>query len=180
LTGLPNRGEFERFCREAMARARRRGLRVAVLYIDLDNFKAVNDTYGHVVGDELLKTIGARMKQVVRETDMVTRIGGDEFCVLLADLEDISSGYTVGCKLLDVLSQPVVSRRGTHPIGASIGVSTYPDDGNDPQALLRLADAAMYRVKQGGRNGVSFYSTSAESRTRLATPSQGRGLVSKR
>ena len=144
-----------------MARARRRGLRLAVLYIDLDNFKPVNDTYGHVIGDELLKTIGARMKQVVRETDTVARIGGDEFCVLLADIEDMSTGYTVACKLLDVMSQPVVTRRGAHHVGASIGVSTYPDDGHDPRALLRLADAAMYRVKQGGRNGVSFYSAPA-------------------
>ena len=175
LTGLPNRAEFERFCREAMARARRRGLRLAVLYIDLDNFKPVNDTYGHVIGDELLKTIGARMKQVVRETDIVARIGGDEFCVLLADLEDISSGYTVACKLLEVLSQPVVTRRGAHPVGASIGVSAYPDDGNDPQTLLRLADAAMYRVKQGGRNGVSIYSAAA-GLPETTAPGTDRGL----
>jgi diguanylate cyclase (GGDEF)-like protein/PAS domain S-box-containing protein len=178
LTGLPNRGEFERFCREAMARARRRGLRVAVLYIDLDNFKPVNDTYGHAIGDELLRTIGARMKQVVRETDTVARIGGDEFSVLLADLEDMSSGYTVACKLLDVLSQPVVTRRGTHPVGASIGVSTYPDDGNDPQTLLRLADVAMYRVKQGGRSGVSFYSAPA-GLPETAAPEPARGISSK-
>lgn len=160
LTGLPNRAEFERACREAMARARRGKRRLAVLYIDLDNFKPVNDTYGHVVGDELLKTLSSRMKQAIRETDMVARIGGDEFSVLLADLDDISSGYTVACKLLDALSQPVVTPHGTHPVGASIGVSTYPDDADDPQVLLRLADAAMYRVKQGGRNGVSFYTAS--------------------
>jgi diguanylate cyclase (GGDEF)-like protein/PAS domain S-box-containing protein len=179
LTGLPNRAEFERFCREAMAHARRRGLRVAVLYIDLDNFKPVNDTYGHVIGDELLKTISDRMKQVVRETDTVARIGGDEFCVLLADIEDMSSGFIVARKLLDVLSQPVVTRRGAHPVGASIGVSTYPDDGNDPQTLLRLADAAMYRVKQSGRNGVSFYSAPT-GLPETAAPGTDRGLASRR
>jgi len=179
LTGLPNRAEFERFCLEGMARARRRGLRLAVLYLDLDNFKPVNDTYGHAIGDELLKTIGTRMKQVVRETDVVARIGGDEFSVLLADLEDISSGYTVACKLLGVLTQPVVTRRGTHHVGASIGVSTYPDDGNDPQTLLRLADAAMYRVKQGGRNGISFYSAPARL-PETATPETDQGVVSRR
>ncbi len=179
LTGLPNRAEFERFCREAMARARRRGLQLAVLYIDLDNFKPVNDTYGHATGDELLKTIGVRMKQVVRETDTVARIGGDEFSVLLADLEDISSGYTVACKLLDVLTQPVVTRRGAHHIGASIGVSTYPDDGNDPQTLLRLADAAMYRVKQGGRNGISFYSAPA-GLPETTAPETDQGIISRR
>ena len=158
LTGLPNRTEFERFCKEGMARARRRGLRVAVLYIDLDNFKPVNDTYGHVTGDELLKTISERMKHTVRETDIVARIGGDEFCILLADLVDMSSVQTIARNLLEALSKPVVTQRGEHPIGASIGASIYPDDANNPQMLLRLADAAMYRVKHGGRNGVSFYS----------------------
>ena len=170
LTGLPNRTEFERCCREAMARARRQGHRLAVLYIDLDKFKPVNDTYGHVAGDELLRVLSVRMQQMMRETDIVARIGGDEFSVLLADLDDVSRSYIVACKLLDMLSQPVVSQRGTHTVGASIGISTYPADGNDPQTLLRLADAAMYRVKQGGRSGVSFYSAPSGSRPPSATP----------
>ena len=170
LTGLPNRTEFERCCREAMARARRQGRRLAVLYIDLDKFKPVNDTYGHVTGDELLRVLSVRMQQMMRETDIVARIGGDEFSVLLADLDDVSSSYIVACKLLDMLSQPVVSRRGTHTVGASIGISAYPDDGNDPQTLLRLADAAMYRVKQGGRSGVSFYSAPSGTRSPASTP----------
>jgi len=170
LTGLPNRAEFERCCREAMARARRQGRRVAVLYIDLDKFKPVNDTYGHVAGDELLQVLSVRMQKMMRETDVVARIGGDEFSVLLADLDDVSHSYIVACKLLDMLSQPVVSQRGTHTVGASIGISTYPDDGNNPQTLLRLADAAMYRVKQGGRSGVSFYSAPSGSRPPSSTP----------
>lgn len=168
LTGLPNRAELERFCRAALENARRRGQRVALLYIDLDNFKPVNDTHGHVVGDALLKTLAIRMGQVVRETDIVARVGGDEFCVLLADLDDASSSYVVACKLLDMLSQPVASKHGRLQVGASIGISTYPDDGDDPQTLLRRADAAMYRVKQGGRNGVAFYSMQAEPQPRLA------------
>jgi len=170
LTGLPNRTEFERCCREAMARARRHGHRLAVLYIDLDKFKPINDTYGHVAGDELLRALSLRMQQMMRETDIVARIGGDEFSVLLADLDDASRSYIVACKLLDMLSQPVVSQRGTHTVGASIGISIYPDDGNDPQTLLRLADAAMYRVKQGGRSGVSFYSAPSGSRPPSSTP----------
>jgi diguanylate cyclase (GGDEF)-like protein/PAS domain S-box-containing protein len=170
LTGLPNRTEFERCCREAMARARRQRRRVAVLYIDLDKFKPVNDTYGHVAGDELLQVLSVRMQKMMRETDIVARIGGDEFSVLLADLDDVSHSYIVACKLLDMLSQPVVSQRGTHTVGASIGISTYPDDGNDPQTLLRLADAAMYRVKQGGRSGVSFYSANSGSRPPSSKP----------
>jgi diguanylate cyclase (GGDEF)-like protein len=178
LTGLPNRAEFERSCQDALARARRRGLRAAVLYIDLDNFKPVNDTYGHAIGDELLKTIAARMKQAVRETDTVARIGGDEFSVLLADLDGLETGHIVARKLLHLLSQPVMTRRGAHHVGASIGVSTYPDDGHDPRALLRLADAAMYRVKQGGRNGVSFYSEPAELPETTA-PGANPGAVSR-
>jgi len=174
LTGLPNRTEFERCCREAMARARRHGHRLAVLYIDLDKFKPVNDTYGHVAGDELLQLLSVRLQQMMRETDIVARIGGDEFSVLLADLDDASHSYIVACKLVDMLSQPVASQRGTHTVGASIGISTYPDDGNDPQTLLRLADAAMYRVKQGGRSGVSFYSASSGSRPPSPTPTSVR------
>lgn len=180
LTGLPNRTEFERSCREAMARANRHGHRVAVLYIDLDNFKPVNDTYGHGVGDELLQIVGARMKQVIRETDIVARIGGDEFTVLLTDLDDVSRGYVVACKLLDMLSQPFVVKQSSHPLGASIGVSTYPDDGDDPQTLLRLADAAMYRIKQGGRNGVGFHSVPGETRAEAAVPATDRDLASRR
>jgi diguanylate cyclase (GGDEF)-like protein len=152
-----------------MARARRQGHRVAVLYIDLDKFKPVNDTYGHVIGDELLQVLSNRMQKMMRETDIVARIGGDEFSVLLADLDDVSNSYIVACKLLDMLSQPVESQRGTHTVGASIGISTYPDDGNDPQKLLRLADAAMYRVKQGGRSGVSFYSANSGSPSLIDT-----------
>lgn len=165
LTGLPNRAEFERACREALERERLRGRRLAVLYIDLDDFKPVNDTHGHEVGDDLLRALAIRMKQVMRETDLVARVGGDEFSVLLTDLDDESRGYIVACKLLGLLSQPVVTKRGTHQVGASIGISVYPIDGDEPRALLRRADAAMYRVKQGGRGGVAFYSGQGESQT---------------
>jgi len=179
LTGLPNRAEFERFCREAVVRARRNRRHIALLYIDLDNFKPVNDTYGHVVGDGLLQTLAARMKKVIRETDIVARVGGDEFCVLLTELDDASSSYIVACKLLGMLSEPVASKHGTHQVGASIGISTYPGDGEDSATLLRHADAAMYRVKQGGRNGVAFYSVQAKSPPRLVTsrPQQDRRAV---
>lgn len=165
LTGLPNRAEFERACREAIERERLRGRRLAVLYIDLDDFKPVNDTHGHEVGDDLLRALAIRMKQMMRETDLVARVGGDEFSVLLTDLDDESRGYIVACKLLGLLSQPVVTKRGTHQVGASIGISVYPIDGDEPRALLRRADAAMYRVKQGGRGGVAFYSGQGESQT---------------
>ncbi|MHB8623507.1 MAG: diguanylate cyclase domain-containing protein [Sulfuricaulis sp.] len=178
LTGLPNRVEFVSSCREVIERARRHGQRVVLLYIDLDNFKPVNDTYGHAVGDELLKTLATRMKQMIWETDVVARVGGDEFCVLLADLDDVSRGYIVACKLLDILSQPVVSQRSTHKVGASIGISAYPDDGDNLQALLRHADAAMYRVKQSGRGGVAFYSVRAGAQPPSVSPKPSRKLIS--
>lgn len=178
LTGLPNRVEFMSSCREAIIRARRHGQQIVVLYIDLDNFKPINDTYGHVVGDGLLRMLATRMKQMMRETDVVARVGGDEFCVLLADLDEISRGYIVACKLLDVLSQPVVSQRGTHQVGASIGISAYPNDGGDPQTLMRHADTAMYRVKQGGRGGVAFYAVRAGTHLPSASPRPGRKLIS--
>lgn len=179
LTGLPNRAEFERFCREAVERARRNRRHIALLYIDLDNFKPVNDTYGHLVGDGLLQTLAARMKKVIRETDIVARVGGDEFSVLLTELDDASSSYIVACKLLGMLSEPVPSKHGMHQVGASIGISTYPGDGEDSGTLLRHADAAMYRVKQGGRNGVAFYSVQAGSPPRLVKsgPEQDRTPV---
>jgi len=178
LTGLPNRAEFERVCREAIERERLRGRRLAVLYIDLDDFKPVNDTYGHEVGDDLLRTLAARMKQMMRETDLVARVGGDEFSVLLTDLVEESRSYIVACKLLDMLSQAVVTKRGTHQVGASIGISIYPGDGGEPQALLRRADAAMYRVKQGGRGGVAFYSGQGELRTQSDVTPPVRKIVS--
>jgi len=178
LTGLPNRAEFERVCREAIERERLRGRRLAVLYIDLDDFKPVNDTYGHEVGDDLLRTLAARMKQMMRETDLVARVGGDEFSVLLTDLDEESRSYIVACKLLDMLSQSVVTKRGTHQVGASIGISIYPGDGDEPQTLLRRADAAMYRVKQSGRGGVAFYSGQGELRTQSDVTPPVRKIVS--
>ena len=180
LTGLPNRAEFERFCREAIARANRYRHGVAVLYIDLDNFKPVNDAHGHVAGDELLRVLSARMRQLMRETDIVARVGGDEFSILLGELDDVSCSYIVACKLLDILSQPVMSRFGAHQVGASIGISTYPHDGEDPQTLLRHADAAMYRVKQNGRGGVAFFSVDGESPYPAAGPGSDRELTCRR
>jgi diguanylate cyclase (GGDEF)-like protein len=149
-----------------------------VLYIDLDDFKPVNDTHGHEVGDDLLRALGERMKQMMRETDLVARVGGDEFSVLLTDLNEVTRSYIVACKLLGMLSQPVVTKRGTHQVGASIGISTYPEDGHDPQSLLRRADAAMYRVKQAGRGGVAFYSGQAELPALSAVTPPVRKIVS--
>jgi diguanylate cyclase (GGDEF)-like protein/PAS domain S-box-containing protein len=158
LTGLPNRAEFERQCRDAIARARRVGRHVAVLFIDLDGFKSVNDACGHAAGDELLQALGARLCSALRATDSVGRLGGDEFGVLLADLESWVSSATVAQKLLNVLCEPVATAKGIHIVGASIGISAFPCDAEDAAVLLQLADAAMYHVKQAGRHGYHFHS----------------------
>lgn len=156
LTGLANRTEFERQCREAIGRARRSGHSVAVLFVDLDGFKIINDVHGHAAGDDLLRIIATRMTAALRQTDLVARLGGDEFGVLVGDMDDPARSAAVARKLLDALTQPVVTPTGEHVLGASIGISLFPDDGEEVAMLLQQADGAMYRVKQEGGNGYRF------------------------
>jgi len=157
LTDLPNRTQFQARLREALARVER-GERLAVLCLDLDNFKTVNDTLGHDVGDALLKIIASRLRASVRGDDFVARIGGDEFCVLLQDIADPREAAAVAQKLLHELGKSY--RIGEHQVssGASIGIACVPQDGDDVATLLRLADLAMYRAKELGRNGYQFFS----------------------
>jgi diguanylate cyclase (GGDEF)-like protein/PAS domain S-box-containing protein len=156
LTGLANRAEFERQCREAISRARRSGHSVAVLFVDLDGFKIINDVHGHAAGDDLLRIIAARMAAALRQTDLVARLGGDEFGVLVGDMDDAARSAAVARKLIDALTQPVVTPTGEHVLGASIGISLFPDDGEDVAMLLQHADGAMYQVKQSGGNDYRF------------------------
>ncbi|HEY2336342.1 MAG TPA: EAL domain-containing protein [Burkholderiales bacterium] len=158
LTGLPNRAMFEERAAEAIARARRRRETVALLLLDLDQLKEVNDGLGHEAGDVLLKTAAARLRGCLRGEDFVARIGGDEFCVLLQDLAEPREAASVAQKLLAALAPPC--RIGAHQagIGASIGIACLPRDGEDTPALLRAADAAMYRAKEAGRNDFRFAS----------------------
>ncbi|MEA3192362.1 MAG: hypothetical protein QOD26_695 [Betaproteobacteria bacterium] len=158
LTGLPNRAMFAERAREAVAHARRHDKNAAFLFLDLDNFKEVNDSLGHEVGDGLLKVISARLRATVRGDDFVARIGGDEFCVLLQDIADPREAAAVAQKLVHELAKPY--RVGEHTLdsGASIGIACVPHDGDDVATLLRLADAAMYRAKELGRNGYQFFS----------------------
>lgn len=170
LTGLANRTEFERQCREAIGRARRSGHSVAVLFVDLDGFKIINDVHGHAAGDELLRVIASRMTTTLRKTDLVARLGGDEFGVLVGDMDDSARSAAVARKLLDALTQPVVTPTGEHVLGASIGISLFPDDGEEVAVLLQLADGAMYRVKQEGGNDYRFRAQDAAGTGRRVGP----------
>lgn len=158
LTGLPNRAMFQERAREAVAHARRHDKTAAMLFMDLDNFKQINDGLGHDVGDGLLKVIASRLRACVRGDDFVARIGGDEFCVLLQDIGDPREAAAVAQKLIHELRKEY--RIGEHKVhsGASIGIACVPQDGHDVATLLRLADAAMYRAKEAGRNGYQFFS----------------------
>jgi diguanylate cyclase (GGDEF)-like protein/PAS domain S-box-containing protein len=158
LTGLPNRAMFADRAREAVAHARRHGKNAAFLFVDLDNFKQINDRLGHEAGDSLLKAIAGRLRTTVRGDDFVARLGGDEFCVLLQDIADPREAAAVAQKLVHELGAPFTV--GSHQVaaGASIGIACVPADGEDVATLMRLADTAMYRAKQRGRNGYEFFS----------------------
>lgn len=151
LTGLPNRLLLDSRIRKTWERAHRDGLRFAVLFLDLDGFKAVNDDRGHAVGDELLRVIAARLAGSVRESDTVGRLGGDEFIVVLEDLrrEDVAR---LADKLIARVAEPVELSDGSQAhVGLSLGWSTYPDDAQDIDTLMGQADTALYRAKRGGR-----------------------------
>lgn len=148
LTGVYNRHSFFDRLEHALAIAKRRKSRVALLFIDLNDFKMVNDTYGHPIGDELLSSVAKRLQQRTRESDTLARIGGDEFGVLLSDVTNEAGVASVASGLLDVLSEPFTIDGQQVSIGATIGISFYPEDGKDCVTLISRADAAMYGVKK--------------------------------
>ena len=152
LTGLPNRLLFEERLSQALARARRNRTSVALLSVDLDHFKKVNDTLGHEGGDELLQQFSVRLRGALRETDTVARVGGDEFLVVLGDLTDPNGPAVVARKLVEALRAPFTLAGTEHVVTASVGVCTYPADAQDVVSLHRGADAAVYRAKRCGRN----------------------------
>jgi diguanylate cyclase (GGDEF)-like protein/PAS domain S-box-containing protein len=171
LTGLANRNLLQDRLKQAIASARRDGGTVAAVFLDLDNFKLVNDSLGHNVGDELLRSVATRLKSCVGESDTVSRLGGDEFVLVLLDKRgeraSLESEITsLMRKLLTNVSDPVML--GSRPVRAScsIGVSIYPQDGADAQTLLRNADAAMYRAKELGRNRFQFFTADVHERIR--------------
>lgn len=157
LTQLPNRTLFNEIAGKAIRRARRQNSKLAVIFLDLDRFKNVNDNLGHSAGDELLICVAARLQGVLRDTDTVARLGGDEFIVLLEDIHDLTRVRVICEKISRSLTTPLPVMGQTVVIGASQGISIYPNDGGSVDALLSHADAAMYLAKERGRNNYQFY-----------------------
>lgn len=157
LTGLPNRSLLQDRLAQAIARAERSRGRLALLYIDLDRFKLINDSLGHPVGDALLQEVAHRLQSMVRASDTVSRLGGDEFLMLVDELEDVEDAARVAQKILDVLALPCRVAGQELRITPSIGISLYPDDSTDMNVLIKNADIAMYQAKEGGRNAYQFH-----------------------
>jgi len=155
LTGLSNRSLLEDRVQQGVALARRSRTKMAVIYLDLDHFKPVNDSHGHVAGDQLLQEVAQRMKGCVRDSDTVARIGGDEFVLVLSTVQDLADAIAVAQKVRLALSEPfVVLSETTVEVGCSLGVAMFPDHAANSESLIDQADAAMYRAKQSGRNRV--------------------------
>jgi diguanylate cyclase (GGDEF)-like protein/PAS domain S-box-containing protein len=153
LTGLPNRNLFDDRLARAMATAQRSRSGFALLYIDIDHFKRVNDTLGHDAGDELLRQVASRLKQSLRESDTVARLGGDEFVAVLEHVADARAAVGTVEKLLAECSGCYKLRGSERKVTLSVGISLYPGDAGDAKSLLKCADTAMYRAKAAGRNG---------------------------
>ncbi|HEX9406652.1 MAG TPA: diguanylate cyclase, partial [Thermoanaerobaculia bacterium] len=160
LTGLPNRRLFRDRLTVALAHARRTSAPLAVMFLDLDRFKDVNDSLGHSLGDELLKAVALRLKTALRQEDSIARMGGDEFTILLANLKTPEDAAKIAQKILDVVAQPVRIEGNELFITTSVGIALYPNDGDTAEALLKNADHAMYRAKEAGRNLVHMFTQS--------------------
>jgi diguanylate cyclase (GGDEF)-like protein len=165
LTQLPNRSMLQDRVRRAASVARRHGRRIALLFVDLDNFKSVNDTLGHSVGDQLLQVVALRLQGCVRQEDLLARLGGDEFCVLLENIDSPEDAGAVAQKLLDALAEPYRVSGQNLSVPASIGIACLPEDGTDMEELLKSADIAMYRAKAGGRNSYRYHSYAVSERS---------------
>ena len=166
LTGLPNRSLLEDLLAHAIALAARNGKRVAVLMLDLDRFKSVNDSFGHHIGDRLLEAVAVRLRNCLRESDIVARLGGDEFVIGLPLVEKDQDIEQVARKVLSTLSASFDIEGHGVRIGASIGICEYPSDGENPRDLLQAADTAMYEAKNSGRGNYSFFTAELTDATR--------------
>lgn len=169
LTGLPNRHALQQAIGHALAMARRKARAVAVLFVDLDGFKDVNDVHGHDAGDRVLQELARRFAARTRDMDTVARLGGDEFVVVMEDLDDGRSAATVAAKLLAAAAAPIDLQGRTVSVTASIGIAVVPGDGLDAVALLRHADTAMYAAKAAGKNQFRFYRAQMNEHLRART-----------
>lgn len=165
LTGLPNRILLLDRLHQAMLDARRNERLVAVMFLDLDRFKIINDTLGHETGDELIRAVAERLRRCVRASDTLSRLGGDEFTAIVADVGHVDAVVQVAQKIIDGLAPPFAIGGRELFVNASVGITLYPLDDNSPEGLLRNADAAMYLAKESGRNNYQFYTTELNRRT---------------
>lgn len=165
LTGLASRSLFEERFRQVISLANRHERRAAMLFVDLDNFKQINDVFGHSVGDQALQAVAGQLLQGVRDTDTVSRHGGDEFVILLADVADAPAAEQAANNLLALFTGPLRIDGHTVDISMSIGISMYPDDGKDMHALIEHADVAMYLAKTAGENTCGFFIAGEDGRS---------------
>jgi diguanylate cyclase (GGDEF)-like protein len=173
LTGLPNRALLRDRIQQAIAQSHRAGSQLAVLFIDLDRFKTINDSLGHQLGDRLLQAVASRILVCVREGDTVARVGGDEFVLVIPSVATAVDASTVAAKILEVLGHPFHLHGNDLHVGASIGIALYPADGADAETLMRNADTAMYHAKDSGRGNFQFFTAhmnvAAQQRLQLET-----------
>ena len=158
MTKLANRVQFESHLKSTIESCKRRNSKIALFFVDLDKFKDVNDTYGHTVGDEMLKTVAKRLEQSIRKEDFIARLGGDEFVLIIKDVKNSEDMITLACKLNENIKEPITLDDKVFFMTLSIGISIFPEDGKDSEDLIKHSDAAMYEVKENGRNGYRLYS----------------------
>ncbi|RYE97342.1 MAG: diguanylate cyclase, partial [Oxalobacteraceae bacterium] len=164
MTGLLNRASFHQLLREKLVHAQRTGEAIAVLCIDLDRFKSVNDTLGHPIGDGLLAKVGERLRSISRETDFVARLGGDEFAILQTGGDQPLAAQAMATRLVDLIGRTYVIDGHMLNIGASVGIALSPGDGSDPDTLLKRADLALYKAKVDGRATFRFFEGEMDAR----------------
>jgi len=157
LTDAPNRTLMLDRLNKAIANARRRGAHIALLFLDIDKFKTINDTKGHLVGDEVVQYVARCLESVVRDADTVSRHGGDEFLILLSDVGQASDAAIIAEKILAAIAEPIFIQGHELSISVSLGITIYPDNGEDAEALIKRADEAMYISKRSKMGGYKFY-----------------------
>jgi len=163
LTELPNRTLMHDRLYQMTCRAKRSNEKVGLFFLDLDHFKIINDTFGHDTGDQLLIVVAKRLRSVLRDCDTICRLGGDEFVILVDDMLNRNDASMIACKILEALTQPIILKGREVYTSTSIGISVFPEDGADPDSLLKNADVAMYQAKESGRSTYRFYSSEMNS-----------------